>query len=68
MTPAARPARLIHPEVRLRVSIDPARWEELYGTAKGNIPDAVRKLAVSLLQESAAAQHGAIVGVRRDQR
>jgi hypothetical protein len=56
---------LKHIPVRLRVSVDPARWTERYGTPAADIPDAVRRLAVTLMQESAAAQAGAIVSVRR---
>lgn len=63
-----RPRRLPalrHVSVRLRVTVDRERWIETYGTPPEELDDAVRRYVVTLIQDSPARQHGAIVSARR---
>ena len=68
MSPAPKRPRLRHVLVRLRVSVDPQLWSEMYGVEPSAVVEDVRRYAVRTLQESPAAIAGAIVsgGVRRD--
>lgn len=66
--PAPRKPRLRHVPVRLRVSVDPEAWREIYSVAEGDtalVAD-VRQYVLGLVNESAAAREGAIVSARRD--
>lgn len=67
--PAPRKPRLRHVPVRLRVSVDPAVWREVYGRGDetlAEIDEDVRTYVLDAIQQSAAAQERAIVSARRD--
>lgn len=65
--PAPRKPRLIHVPVRLRVSVNTERWQELYGP-EVDLETAVRQYVVQVIHESDARREGAIAGARRDSR
>ena len=66
--PAPRPTGLEHVSIRLRVSVDRAKWIAAYGVPPdADIAAAVRRYVVEAIHESEAARTKAIAGVRRDQ-
>ncbi len=58
--------KLRHIATRERVSIDPEKWEETFGPTD-DLTVAVRRWVVQLINNSDAADAGAIVSARRDQ-
>ena len=62
--PPGRTPKLKHVVVRMRVSVDVAKWRELFGDEPG-LED-VRRQVVKLVRESETAKAGAIVSARRD--
>lgn len=63
-----RSSGLEHVSVRLRVSVDRAKWIGAYGVPPdADIAAAVRRYVVQAIHESEAARSKAIAGVRRDQ-
>lgn len=69
--PAPRKPRLRHIPVRLRVSVDPDQWRQIFGRGDetlAEIDEGVRGYVLGRVQDSDASREGAIVGARRDQR
>ena len=65
MTPAPRKPRLRTIRASLVLRIDPAKWTETYGTPPEEVDEAAKRYVVTLVNDSAARQHGAIVTARR---
>lgn len=63
MHPRRRP-QLRHVVVRMRVSVDPKKWAEVFGEP-GDLVEAVRAWAPGALERSSPV--GVVAAVRRDQ-